>query len=75
MKKGINIFGEAGVRSIYKEMKQFYDREVVTPTKLNDVNAEVKRRALAYLMFLNMKSSGEIKARGYTDGRPQRLYR
>ena len=31
MKKGIKTFGEAGVRSMYKGMKQFHDRELVKP--------------------------------------------
>ena len=75
MKKGIKVFGEAGVRSIFKEMKQFHDREVVRPLKPSQITNEVKRKALAYLMFLKMKSNGEIKARGCADGRPQRVYK
>ena len=75
IKKGIKTFGEAGVRSIYKEMKQFHDREVVRPLKPSQITKEIKNRALAYLMFLKMKTSGEIKARGCTDGRPQRVYK
>ena len=31
MKKGVKIWGENGVMSIYKEMKQFHDRNVVNP--------------------------------------------
>ena len=45
------------------------------PIKLKDVTVEVKHKALAYLMFLKMKSSGEIKARGCADGHPQQLYK
>ena len=51
MKKGVKVFGEAGVRSIYKEMKQFHDREVVKPIKPEDITPEVKHKALVYLMF------------------------
>ena len=69
MKKGIKKFGEAGVRSIYKEMKQFHDRGVAKPLSPHEVTDEVKRKALAYLMFLKMKTSGEIKARGCANGR------
>ena len=73
MKKGIKFFGEAGVRSIHKEMKQVHGREVVNPLKPQDITHEVTRKALTYLMFLKMKSDGEIKARGCADGHPQRI--
>ena len=69
----MKTFGEAGVRSIYKEMKQFHYREVVKPLKPSQVTKEIKAKALAYLMFLKMKTNGEIKARGCADGRPQRV--
>ena len=75
MKKGIKIFGEAEVRSIYKEMKHCHDREVVRPLKLCDVTYEIKRKALAYRMFLKMKINWEIKAQGCADGQPQRVYK
>ena len=63
MKAGIRAFGEAGVRSILKEMKQFHDREVVRPLLPSEVTPDIKRRALGYLVFLKMKTTGEIKAR------------
>ena len=51
MKKSITFFGEAGVRSIYKEVKQFHDREVVRFLKPQDIAQEIRHKALAYLMF------------------------
>ena len=75
MKAGIKIFGQAGVESIYKEMRQFHDREVVKLLRPCDVTYDIKRRALGYLIFLRMKSNGEIKARECADGRPQRVYK
>ena len=54
MKAGIKTFGHAGVESIYKEMKQFHDREVVKPLRPCDVTYDIKRRALGYLVFLNL---------------------
>ena len=42
---------------------------------LCNVTNEVTHKALVYLMFLKMKSSGEIKAQGYADGRPQWVYK
>ena len=56
-KKVDENFDEEGVRSIFKEMKQFYDREVVKPLKPRDITHNVKYRALVYLMFLKMKIS------------------
>ena len=32
------------------------------------------RKALGYLMFIKLKRCGEVKSRGYVDGRPKRLY-
>ena len=45
------------------------------PLKPSQIKKEIKNKALAYLMFLKMKTSGEIKARGCADGRPQRVYK
>ena len=52
MKAGTCTFGEVGVKSILKEMKQFHDREVVKPLKSSEVVNKIKRKALGYLMFL-----------------------
>ena len=68
------MFGKRGVASIYKEMKQFDDRNVVRPLERSKISRDVRKKALGYLMFLKEKRSGEIKARGCADGRPQKLY-
>ena len=75
MKKGVKLYGESGVRSILKEMKQFYDREVVRPLASSEITNEIRQKALVYLIFIKMKSNGEIKVRGGADGRPQRVYK
>ena len=56
-------------------MKQFHDREVVRPLKPSEITFDIKKKALGYLMFLKLKTNGEIKARGCADGRPQRVYK
>ena len=56
-------------------MKQFHDREVVRPLSPHEITDEVRKKALVYLMFLKAKFTGEIKARGCADGRPQRVYK
>ena len=75
MKAGIRTYGEEGVKSILKEMKEFHDREVVNPLRLYEITPEIRKKALGYPMFLKMKTNGEIKARGCADGRPQRIYK
>ena len=48
---------------------------MVKPLKPCKITEEVKRRSLAYIMFLKMKSNGNIKARGCTNERPQHIYK
>ena len=57
--------------AILKETKQFYDRDVMCPLLPTEITENVKAKALGYLIFLNEKRNGEIKGRGYADGRPQ----
>ena len=72
VKKGLQIFGEAGVDAVLKELKQLHDREVIEPVDATKLTMEDKKNALAYLMFLKEKRTGEIKGRGCADGRKQR---
>ena len=75
MNKGVKMFGRNGIDAIFREMKQFNDRKVVKPLKRHQITQEVRAKALGYLMFLKEKRTGEIKAGGGADGRPQRLYK
>ena len=45
------------------------------PLSPHEVTDKAKRKTLAYLMFLKVKTSGEIKARGCANGRPQQVYK
>jgi Reverse transcriptase (RNA-dependent DNA polymerase) len=74
MKKGISMFGEDGVAAVKKELQQLHDRKVMAVRHHTDLNAEQKREALAYLMFLKRKRCGKVKGRGCADGRKQRAY-
>ena len=38
-----------------KEMRQFHDRNVVKPLKLEDVTPDIKEKSLGYLMLLKKK--------------------
>jgi hypothetical protein len=74
MKKGLKIFGEAGVQAVEKEMLQLHERKVMEPKHAVELSPEQKREALAYLMFLKRNRCGKIKVRGCADGRKQRAY-
>jgi hypothetical protein len=74
MKKGIKLFGEAGVDAVLKELQQLHDRKVLEPKDATKLSASDKKAALQYLMFLKQKRNGTIKGRGCADGRKQREY-
>ena len=75
MNRGVNIFGKTGVNAIFREMKQFNDRNIVKQLKKHQITWEVRDKALGYLIFLKEKRTCKIKARGCADGCPQRLYK
>ena len=74
MKRGIKLFGDAGVDAVLKELKQLHDRKVLEPKDAKQMSEEDKKAALQYLMFLKQKRNGTIKGRGCADGRKQRQY-
>ena len=75
MNAGIRAYGQRGVDAVFKEIKQFYDRKVVALIEPNKITTKVRRYALGYLMFLKLKWNGDVKGRGCSDGRPQRVYK
>ena len=74
VKAGIKKFGDKGNDVVSKELRQLHDRRAMVPVKKDELSTEDKKRALRYLMFIKEKRDGAIKARGCTDGRPQRQY-
>ena len=65
IKKGLKVFVKKGEAAVQKELQQFHDRRVVEPKKPQDLSYEQRRRSLAYLMFLKLKSDEvTIKGRG-----------
>ena len=46
MKKGLELFGEAGVEAVLMEMKQLHDRNVMEPKFVNQLSREECRAAL-----------------------------
>eukprot|EP00536_Pseudo-nitzschia_multiseries_P011086 jgi/Psemu1/27846/gm1.27846_g len=55
VKKGLDIFGEAGVKAILSELKQMHGMEVVAPIHPHDMTKEQVQQSLQYLMFLKRK--------------------
>ena len=74
MKKGIKLFGDAGIDAVLKELQQLHDRKVLEPVNAKEMTNEEKQGALQYLMFLKQKRDGVIKGRGCADGRKQGAY-
>ena len=72
VKKGLQVFGEAGVEAVMKQLRQVHDRQVIEPVDATKVSHEAKRSALPYLIFLKQKRTGQVKGRGCADGRKQR---
>ena len=52
MKRGLEEFGEDGVKAVTKELQQLHVRRVIKPVKGDGLSREERRRALEYLMFL-----------------------
>ena len=74
VRKGLKLFGKAGVVAVMKELVQLHERGVVEPKYIQDLDGEQKQAALQYLMFLKQKRNGIIKGRGCADGRKQRAH-
>ena len=73
--KGISLFGKEGIEATYKELKNnLLDRDCVRMLYPHEVTAEIKDKALHYLMFLKRKRFGNVKDRGVVDGRKQKSY-
>ena len=72
--KWINVFGQKGIDTVYKELQQFHDREVIIPNNPRQLTKEERHRALPYLVFLKEKRDTTIKGPSCADGSHQGLY-
>ena len=72
--KGLHIFGSRGETAVIKELSQLHMRNILEPQRPEELTTYEKAAALAYLMFLKEKRTGEIKGRRCADGRKQREY-
>jgi hypothetical protein len=68
-------FGKLGFEATMKELvDNLIGMGAVQMLEPNEVNKDIWCEALIYLMFLKRKRDGTVKARGCSDGRPQREY-
>ena len=74
LKKGLQVFGPAGVEAVYKELLQLHERKVGEPRDASKLSPTQKKNALGYLMFLKQKRTGQIKGWGCADGHKECLY-
>ena len=73
--RGMNEFGDLGYEATRSELDDnLISMGAIKILKRHEVNSDVYKNALSYLMFLKRKRSGKVKARGCADGRPQREY-
>jgi len=74
LKKGLAKFGTAAEKAVTKELTQFKDMDVFVPMDPTKLTYEDRKRAVASLMFLKEKDTGEIKGRACANGSVQRKY-
>jgi hypothetical protein len=63
-KRGLQIFGNDGIKAIQEELKQLHDRNVLTPVNGRTLGTQERQGALPYLMFLKQRNPGRLKAEG-----------
>ncbi len=71
MKKGLKMFGNAGVEAVQSEMQQLHECNVMKPAHARELTPEERREALSCLMFPKWKRCGKVKGRGCADSRKQ----
>ena len=74
IKKGIKMFGDAGIKAVLTELQQLHNRKVLEPKSPSEMSSGDKHAALQYLMFLKKKRNGTIKGCGCAYSRKQRTY-
>ena len=53
--KGLKVFGEPGVSTVLKEIKQLHGRMTMDPKNTDEMTTSKTKEVLQYLMFLNQK--------------------
>jgi len=60
IREGLLTFGKQGNEAILKELKQLHDKHARMPVSKTNISYEEQKKALSYLMFLNLKRIGSI---------------
>jgi len=68
------VFGKKGEEAVATELRQLHVRDVLDTRTPSELSTHERASALAYLMFLKEKRTGEVKGRGCAGGRPLRDY-
>ena len=69
--KGIKVFGQRAVSTLFKECKQFYDIDVFERVKVDDLPQIAKNKALNAINLIKEKGNGDIKGRTIANGKMQ----
>jgi len=56
LKKGLKVFGEAGIEAALKEVDQLYKRSCFTPINVKDLSNRERRKAQVAIMLLTQKT-------------------
>jgi hypothetical protein len=73
--RGLKEFGELGYEVTVKELdNNLLGMGAVKMLKPSEIDKNIQYEALNYLMFLERKRCGKVKARGCANGWPQREY-
>ena len=71
----MKVFKNKGHTATVKELgKNLIGKNVIDILPARSITHDMMKMSLSYLMFLERKRSGLIKARGCADGRPQQEY-
>ena len=74
-RKGLQIFGDKGYIVVVSELKDnLLGRKCVRMLCGKDITPTMRKKALLYLLILNIKRSVKIKGNGVANGRLQREY-
>ena len=66
---------KSGYKATVKEFdKNLIGRNVINMLPAQSITHDMMKMSLSYLMFLKRKRNGQVKARGYADGRSQQEY-
>jgi hypothetical protein len=74
LSKGLQKFGDKGIKGTEKEIGQLHDRTCFKPVRVEDMTSQERRKAQIALAYLTEKKSGEVKGRIVYNGAPTRKY-